>query len=268
MKSNLKNITFCIPVRVDSIYRLENLYYILSYLSSRFYTNIVIIEADKYRNIKDIPSIKNLKYYFIEDNDPIFHRTKYINTMLFSSQTDFAAIWDTDIFTYAKQIEESYRIVEHMGYSLVYPYDGRMYSLSETISGMLKNNKEFNPQLLENLSISLLNGYHSVGGAYLVNIRRYLECGGENENFYGWGPEDVERKIRLEIMGEVVFRNNGPLFHLFHPRGINSKPANKEIAIKNITELTKICSLRKNELLNYIQSWKWYVDRRSEKTPL
>lgn len=33
----------------------------------------------------------------------------------------------------------------------------------------------------------------SVGGAFLVNRKVYLKAGGENEHFYGWGPEDTER---------------------------------------------------------------------------
>lgn len=259
MKSNLENITFCIPVRVDSMYRLENLYCITSYLSDSFNTQFYIIEADSSQNIKELPSIRNLRYSFIVDNDPVFHRTKYINMMLLLARTDYAAIWDTDVFTSATQIEKAYEVISNMGNSLVYPYDGRMYELSETISGLIKNNLDSNFQFLDKLSISLLNGYHSVGGAYIVDIKKYLEYGGENENFYGWGPEDVERKIRIEIMEGHIFRANGPLYHLYHPRWGNSKPANLEVGIKNIKELCKICSMQKKELFDYIQSWSWHI---------
>jgi hypothetical protein len=62
-------------------------------------------------------------------------------------------------------------------------------------------------------------GRSSVGGAFIVNKQRYLKGGGENENFYGWGPEDAERLKRMEILEEPTQRIEGPLFHLHHPRG-------------------------------------------------
>lgn len=49
-----------------------------------------------------------------------------------------------------------------------------------------------------------LMGRPSTGGAVLMNRIIYLSCGGENKNFYGWGPEDAERVHRVEILGYSV----------------------------------------------------------------
>lgn len=60
-------------------------------------------------------------------------------------------------------------------------------------------------------------GRPSVGGAFLVNKTKYLETGGENEGFYGWGPEDVERVKRLEILELPIARTKGALY-IHHER--------------------------------------------------
>ena len=44
----------------------------------------------------------------------------------------------------------------------------------------------------------------SVGGAFLVNRVSYMEAGMENERFYGWGPEDVERVVRWDTLGYQI----------------------------------------------------------------
>jgi predicted glycosyltransferase involved in capsule biosynthesis len=56
-------------------------------------------------------------------------------------------------------------------------------------------------------------GYCSKGGAFLADRNKYLEAGGENENFLGWGPEDFERVKRMEILHQTVHFAKGPLFH-------------------------------------------------------
>lgn len=257
MKINLQKITFCIPVRIDSIYRLENLYTVLYWINSSFDTNFLIIEGDNEQVLKKLPEIQTLKYQFIRDNDPIFHRTKYINMMLHEISTPYAAIWDTDAITYFKQIRTAYNIICDGFHTLVYPYNGTFYNLSEILSALFKKNFDFKILNQKNHSIPLLNGYYAVGGAYMVNVANYLKAGGENENFYGWGPEDVERKIRMEILNEPIKRVTGPLFHLYHPRGINSMASNKELAINNIKELCNICKREKDSLLKYINSWHW-----------
>lgn len=57
-----------------------------------------------------------------------------------------------------------------------------------------------------------------VGEAFLVHKDYYMEAGGENEHFYGWGMEDMERVKRIEILGLPVSRASGSIYHMFHYR--------------------------------------------------
>lgn len=89
--------------------------------------------------------------------------------------------------------------------------------------------------------MNLMHGYHSVGGAFFVNKNEYMAIGGENENIYGWGPEDTEQVKRLEICCEPVSYSAGNLFHLWHPMGKNSWFASSELERNNRNELQKTC---------------------------
>ncbi|MCD7936443.1 MAG: hypothetical protein LUG98_06250, partial [Tannerellaceae bacterium] len=129
--------------------------------------------------------------------------------------------------------------------------------LSPSLSNILRKSMDF--KILNNYSAEIYNMYsrRSVGGAFLVDKQKYLDVGGENEYFYGWGPEDMERVKRLEILELPYSRTNGPLYHLFHPRLANSDFFNKERELANRKELLKICSMNKLQLSEYIKQWEW-----------
>src|SRR5690625_7857778 len=76
-KINIDDVTFLIPVRVDSIVRLENIMLVTDFLLTHFETSIHLLEATTYNNKvlgRLLPS--EVKITFVEDHDPIFHRTR------------------------------------------------------------------------------------------------------------------------------------------------------------------------------------------------
>jgi len=77
----------------------------------------------------------------------------------------------------------------------------------------------------------------------------------ENENFIGWGQEDGERVCRWHKLNKRVIRLNGPLFHLNHPRGTNSKFLSENHRIKQINEYYRIETMSKNRLKQEISLW-------------
>ena len=110
-KTNLDNLTFCIPVRIDSSYRERNLVTILKFYAQHIHCNYIIVEADKEQHLKKLPSIEGLTYHFIYDDSPTFHRTYYINQMLAHTTTEIAAIWDTDAIVTISQLNKAYRTI-------------------------------------------------------------------------------------------------------------------------------------------------------------
>ncbi|MCK9414968.1 MAG: galactosyltransferase-related protein, partial [Prolixibacteraceae bacterium] len=248
-------ISFIIPIRVDSVERERNLDVVLEQLNEIENVDISILEGD----IKPLYRLKkeysNVTYRFVEDSDPIFYRTKYLNQLLREVQGSIVGIWDADVITSKEQILDAVKKIRSGGAIMSFPYDGRFIMLPPKNSDQLINsglNKGLKKQVMNRY---LAHGLHSVGGAFFVNKKIYLESGGENEYFYGWGPEDAERVKRMEILGYPVYRAKGPLFHLYHPRKENSWYGNNQIEYKNRHEFLKVCSMSKDELKKYIETW-------------
>ena len=241
MKIDLKELTFLIPVRIDSNNRKANLEVLLTILSRDFDSTIIVLEADTQQRF--FPSGNSyFQYLFIEDNDPIYYKTKYVNQLIRMSHTPFVAVWDADAIGIPEQIQAALDVLQNDKAVMAYPFDGRFYSLDMFFSRLFSQTMRYDI-LLGNLpKLSLMHGYYSPGGAYMVNKDKYMQAGGENENFYGWGPEDAERIKRMEVLGLPVYYVKGPLFHLWHPR--KTWFANKDTEIRNRQEFLRTCALK------------------------
>lgn len=251
-------LTFVIPIRVDSAERERNLDVVLEQLSGIENADISVWEGDIQPLYRLKKEYRNVKYRFIEDSDPVFHRTKYLNQFLRDAQGTVVGVWDTDVIVPEEQILDAAEAIRFGRAIMSFPYDGRFYTLSPDDSGQFVSDRSYKRLEEQMRNRHLAHGPHSVGGAFLVNRKKYLQSGGENEYFYGWGPEDAERVKRIEILGQPVYRAKGPLFHLYHPRKENSWYGSAEIELKNRQEFLNVCSMTQEELQKYIQAWKWY----------
>ncbi len=250
-------LTVVIPVRIDSKERRENLDTVLDSLLNTTDAFIIIMEADMEQRYYRKEENHNLAYIFVEDNNPIFHRTRYLNKLMDLAKTNIVGVWDTDVIVDAAQIKKAVSAVKN-GITLCYPYGGCCLFLSSAQSEKVRDNvisflEDRNFDEKETVSM----GRPSAGGAFVVNKQHYLKGGGENENFYGWGPEDAERLKRMEILEEPTQRIEGPLFHLYHPRGINSTFGGDGRDKRNVSELIKICRMNTIQLKEYIETWAW-----------
>ena len=249
-----KELTIVIPVRIDCIERKENLDAVLLSLLKTTAASILILEADDKQKYFYPETTERIRHIFIEDHNPIFYRTRYLNQLLKLAETNIVGIWDTDVIFEKEQIEKAVSEIQK-GITLCYPYDGRFLLMNAEKSEKAKQNiLAFLEEESKDNQFAVF-GRPSVGGAFIVNKQRYLQAGGENENFYGWGPEDAERFKRMEILEEPVSRVSGALYHLHHPRGINSTFGNDERDKSNVKELLKVCRMSTLELQKYIVGW-------------
>lgn len=251
-KIDLTDVSFLIPVRIDSQERMENLTMVMEFIKTHFDTNIIVLEADQKEQVHHSCIDKKI---FIEDLDPVFYRTKYLNRMTRDSLTSFLAIWDTDVLLNPLQIKESVDLLRSDEADMVFPYDGNFYNTPPLLVEMYKCIKKMEV-FEENIGkIYLMHGNQSVGGAFLVNKNKYCEAGMENENFYGWGPEDYERVKRWEIFECKTRRVQGPAFQLYYPRFENSRYFNPTSKKNSHKEYLKICKMTAEDLKLYINSF-------------
>ena len=247
-KNDLNDVAFLLIVKFDTIERLENTLHVVNFLNGNFDTQIHLWEYATFRNgilQKLIPD--TVKYRFYEDHDPILHRTRYLNEMIDSVNTKYVSVWDVDVITPINQIMEAVESLRN-GNDFVYPYDKLFLDTTDEIRRMyLKSGGDLN--ILTNLSDFMIRLYlpNPVGGAFFANRLSYIESGKENENFYGWGFEDGERYNRWANKGYSIKKINGPIFHLTHPRGINSHLTNPDLDL-----------IKKRELLSSIKKITYY----------
>ncbi|MDE6336489.1 MAG: glycosyltransferase [Muribaculaceae bacterium] len=222
-KIDLSNLSILIPVRLDSLDRLENLMCVVDSIMSYCDTNVFILHADSGRR-KYLEKLINPKceYIFTADVDPVFHRTFYINQLFEKTNTEVIAIWDADVIISPSQLQQALRKISEGHYDVCFPYDGTFlnvdnilkqlfYELSYDIDFLLRNTAKMTA-LYKNVQN---------GGALLISRNAFINSGMEDESFYGWGPEDWNRVEKWKILGYRIGRVGGPLFHLHHSRDIN-----------------------------------------------
>ena len=264
MKEQL-DTTVCIPVRIDSPERLRNLEISIRYFRRYFNLHIHILEGDSAKNaglMQLLATDTDIAYTFIPDSDPIFHRTRYLNIMIKYSKTKTVVLQDTDIIVPPTQLISAVKLAKN-NFCLVSPYAVYGFWNLENYSLM----KEFSTtQDISALSveptdfvIAESSTSPAYGGSVIVNREQYYAAGLENEYCRGWGYEDRERVDRILRLGYPFAKLAGHIYHLPHPRGINSGGQHPFYA-RTEQEWLKIRQYTYSELKNYIMSWEWTHD--------
>jgi predicted glycosyltransferase involved in capsule biosynthesis len=157
------------------------------------------------------------------------------------------AVWDADVIAPVNQIVKALELLRNGEADFVYPYEKQFLDTSPILRSLFIQKTEI--EIFERNAQKMSEMYlpDPVGGGFMANLKVYKEAGLENENFYGWGPEDHERYHRWENFGCIIKRIPGPLFHLSHGRGINSTYHNKDIPLFNMKEIANV--RRKNNII-------------------
>lgn len=249
MKISLKDVTFTIPVRIDSADRLYNINYTVEYLLRNFDTNIIVYEngpTPRYEN-------RNQVKHIFEQNNDFFHRTRYLNTMARLATTPFIANYDCDVIFPLKQIQKAHLLLQNGEVDCVYPYDGYFVNIPQEITLTKAKNynvDSLNPDEYQNF------GKSSMGGAVFWNKKVFIEGGMENEYFLSWGCEDWERFKRFTKLGYRIGRVKGPLYHINHARSQDSSEKNPHYHT-NVHEFQKVDTMSTEQLKDYIKTWPW-----------
>jgi hypothetical protein len=255
---DLTDVTFLIPVRIESRERLENLDLVLSYLLKKFDTTILLVEDDKEQKVFFSRKPDNVKYEFRKNDDPLFHKTKLLNDTCRKAKTPRIVIYDCDVLFPGKNIVHCVEALRHNICDFCFPYSGMFYDVPRL----------FMPRIMSESSVDwidlnacVLLNHEAIGGAVFFNRNSFIKGGMANENFVSWGPEDSEIVLRFTTLGFSLSRTDGVLYHMSHRRGINSCDINPFFN-RNRAEFDKIASMKKHELEAYMKSWNW-LDRNS-----
>ncbi|WP_114748970.1 galactosyltransferase-related protein [Pleomorphovibrio marinus] len=252
-KSDLKDVTFIIPLRIDTVDRLENTLVIVDFILGNFDTQIKILEAS-HRDTgllrKLLPEV--VEHRFMQDSDAIFHRTKYINNLAGICETPFLSLWDTDVFVPVEQIEETMSLLRKGKTDFVTPFQDKFLDTSEILRDLYIQSGDIRILMKHQGKMKVLYKPNPVGGVFFAHRQSYINTGMENEKFYGWGLEDGDRANRWRILGYRHQHIKGPLFHLSHGRGVNSTFQSLNQSDLKHAELYKTLSMSISELKEQI----------------
>ncbi len=246
--TDLSDVTFLIPVRIDHQDRERNLNLSIDYLNHHFKTNIIVGEESNFAQLKYIKDKCQYHHYF---TDNIYtHKTKTLNQIAKITKTPIIAIWDTDVLVPKNQILTACEALRQKFFDLVCPYNGICIDLPQSFQDQVISYK----YQLENLPSSIFkeNQGNSLGGAIFFRRNTFTEGGMMNENFKSYGWEDNELIERFFKLGYKIARTKGALIHLEHYRGENSSITNL-FAKNNQDELKKVKRMSLSELKDYIK---------------
>jgi len=251
MKKIILDVTFNIPVRIDSPERLRNLKISTQYLKKYFFVNILIGEDSKKPQLKKLSESDGYIYY--KNDTDVFHRTKILNDLARASTTPFVCNFDADILIPPIQMLKAIAMIRTNKADMILPYGGMAKNIIESKVPLIGKTLDIST-IKENDTYEM--NKNALGGAVLWNKQSFIKFGMENENFINWGYEDNERMLRAQKLGLKVFRVPGNLYHLDHHRNENDNFGQK-YANHNADELNKVKKMKKDKLKEYIGTWEW-----------
>ena len=138
------NLSFLIPVKLESPDRVRNLKTVLTYLLSKFDAKILIQEHDIENRFTELvmpfiserfgPITHRLDYTFDKQTEPYFHKTKVLNDMLLRSDTEVVCNYDTDVLLPENTYHAAYNAIMRGDCDAVYPYGCGVYQRAITYS--------------------------------------------------------------------------------------------------------------------------------------
>lgn len=227
----MNDLTYIIPVKIESEDRLKNIITSVTYLLKNFPESKILIKEVSEKNIfsthaipkiKTYTDIKNLTYIFEKSSDLLFYKTKILNDLILLSDTKVICSHDVDVIYPINSHKKSYEMIVNDNVDVVYPYGCGIYQYQvnypmEIFELFLNSNFDMNIiQPRCNIQTS------TIGWSQFYNRESVIKGGLWNENFLSWGAEDCEFYFRFNILGFKVERIDDWIWHFEHSRTHNS----------------------------------------------
>tara|TARA_B100000003_G_scaffold49867_1_gene43851 strand:- start:7143 stop:8015 length:873 start_codon:yes stop_codon:yes gene_type:complete len=286
---DLSNVTFIIPLRIDTDDRLRNIILTSIFLLNKFDCKVIVKESDEMRKfeawalplIQSVADTKNLTYVFEENTEDHFHRTRLLNEMVLMAETDIVVNYDSDIVLPISSYVKAKEMLDSKEFDVVYPYKfGEQGERKVTLNTKVEDEEDLkhllntpivrdfvqttNPEVLDQSFGYAQNvngiGWAEYGMVQFFNKQVYLDGYLENENFIAYAPEDVERHHRWKLLGYNIGRVENHAYHLEHKRTQNSW-FNNPFMQKNNELWEYLKNLSKEEVIEYYEKQEYVKEK-------
>lgn len=235
------DITFVIPVKIDTEERTRNLEINLEYIRKHMDVNVIVSEMDF-----DGPKAKELSikhkcrhlYTNIKEGR-LYNYNKALNIGARQVKTPLMAKVDVDCIITPEQWERTIFFLKRDKADMIYPFDGTFYNIHRCQIDTFREHLDINRIDWRELSCW---SRESVGGIQAYRLDSFYKYGMVNEAFEGWGFEDNFQKYIYNAQGARILRTQCPIWHLDHWRNdgeFYGNNANNEALLNTMLTFTK-----------------------------
>jgi predicted glycosyltransferase involved in capsule biosynthesis len=158
---------------------------------------------------------KDIEIVVADSGDEIFNRAASRNAGFSSSTGDIVIFADADTLPTPSGLNKAIEAI-HTGSLWAYPFD-MYYSLTEGPSRKLIADESTDIDRPSSGEYDFL--MKSIAGVLVFSREAFIQSGGYNEDFVGWGYEDDEfNTVCGQILGHPFRANREFVVHLWHPR--------------------------------------------------
>lgn len=251
---DLSKTTIMIPLKRDSKDRSENFHFVMKWLRSKFRTNIIVCENSP-DGVFYFEECERYVDAYIRMICKSFHRTAMLNSMAREAKTPVIAIYDADTIVDPPQSLQACQDKILSGEAFFgTPFNSENHCVFRT-PAMYNFFDTMDHDLLSICQIR--KAKVPFGGIVFCNREMFWECGGENENFVAYGPEDQERWHRWGVLGCPPFRVHGTLYHFEHERGPDSSRSNPATAMNELEWAKMRGIVGREQMISEIDGWDW-----------
>ncbi|MDD5013487.1 MAG: galactosyltransferase-related protein [Atribacterota bacterium] len=244
-----EDLTIIIPFYEDIPERLINLRDLTSLLDD-YGLKVIIVQPNTINNSSFTFNLLDRYVNILAEDikEPFFNKSRAINEGVKHCKTKYCGWHDVDFRLNYEAYEQTFNALyngdfsnQRIGSYFVRPFSG----LFLNVKGYRFDGKLTGEQIF-------YEEYHkdSPGGALFFNRQNFIEIGGMNENFCGWGYEDDEIRCRILKYGYHIHSLTFTGFHINHPRHSLHSDIHPQ-TIKNRSELDKVKGMTLDELKGY-----------------
>jgi len=240
------DVGIIIPIYQPCKYRLENLFFILSYLKNNRVNNVYIVE--QYTASEDVQNLirpfKSIKYININVKKNNFNKSILINKSL--SYINHKHIWIYDVDVHIDVPFVLQNIPEDA--DIIRPFE-KVVMLNESESNKLKiTNKII-------LSDRQYDSYNRFGKFSIIVSQNILKkTDGYDESYEGWGFQDLDFMERIPKSSLKGYTTN-IAFHMWHPRPEKKFYEDNKLKYKSkYTKVKKVKKVKKIKKNNFLDS--------------
>lgn len=219
-------ITYILTHHTENVLRDKNLKAVLSWIKSLDGTDeIILVEQGKFPNIQlNKEDLKGVKYIFAF-NDGLFSKAWGMNVGTHYSSNEYLVYIDSDCLCHKKDMESFTETFIKNDYEVGSPNKYRYHYLSPNESDYVRENPinfKLTKERQTNNVVSFAGGMFMVKKSIMEQIKLW------DEDFVGWGFEDLAVEIKLKEITNNILRSDYLTFHLDHGSKTDSYFAGKD----------------------------------------